>query len=161
MVSNQNAYPTRLQIADDLLQVEHGYGINPGKRLVQQNESRTYAQGARDFHTAPFATGQSISTVEPNMLKPQLVDQPLHAFPALMPGNRLCFQHRQDVLFDRQLAKYRSFLGEIADAVLTCPQVHGNVRDIGFVVQDATSIRGDQANDGVERSRLAGAVRSK
>src|SRR5205814_2968979 len=83
MVGNQYPYPTRLQIADDLLQVEHGNGINPGKRLVQQNESRIYAQGTCDFHTPAFATGQCIAAVEPNMLKPQLIDQPLHAFPAL------------------------------------------------------------------------------
>src|ERR1035437_5563924 len=46
---------------------------------------------------------QRIPPILPYMLQPELVNQLLRLFPALMPGNRLHFQHGQDVFLDRQL----------------------------------------------------------
>ncbi len=78
-----------------------------------------------------------------------------------MPGNGLRLQHREDVFLRGQLAKYRRFLGEITDAVLARPHIHGHVCNIFIVDQHPACIRGYQANNGVEGGCLAGAVRSK
>src|SRR5271167_724325 len=78
-----------------------------------------------------------------------------------MPGDGLRFENRQDVLLDRELAKHRSLLREVADAVLPCPQIHRDVSNVVVVDQDSTRVRGDEANDGVEGCSLAGTVRSK
>src|SRR4029077_8372882 len=149
------------QTADDLLQIEHGNGIDPGKRFVQQNECGIDAQAAGDLHAPALSPGKSISAILADVLQAKLVDKLLPLLAALVPGNRLRFQHREDVFLYRELAKDRSFLREIADAILTRPEIHGNVGDVLTVIQNAASIRGDQANNGVESSSLASAVRSK
>src|SRR5881397_1226649 len=80
---------------------------------------------------------------------------------ALVPGDRLRFQHREDVLLDSKLAKHRCFLGEITDSVLACPQIHGYVCYIFVVYEHAACIGGDQTHNRVESSSFASAVRSK
>src|ERR1700687_1679809 len=78
-----------------------------------------------------------------------------------MPGDGLRLENRQDVLLDRELTKYRSFLREIADAVLARPQIHRDVGNVVVVDQDSTGVRGDEAHDRVEGRSLTGSVRSK
>ena len=94
------------------------------------------------------------------MLEAKLVDEFFHLLAALVPGNRLRFQHREDVFLYCELAKDRSFLREIADAILARPQIHGNVSDVLTAVQHAASVRGNQTYNGVKSSSLAGPVRS-
>jgi hypothetical protein len=95
------------------------------------------------------------------VLQAKFIDKLFHLLAALVPRHRLRLQHREDVLLNREFAKNRSFLREIADAILARPEVHGNVSDVLTVVQHAASIRGDQANNGVESSRLACTVGAK
>src|SRR5215468_8594492 len=95
------------------------------------------------------------------MLKPQLVDQLLHRLPALMPGDRLGFQHGENVLLDRELPENRRLLGEIADPELPRPFVHGHVGDVVLIHEDSACVGGYQADDRIKRCRLAGAVRPK
>src|SRR3989454_12399768 len=95
------------------------------------------------------------------MLQSQLIDQLLHLLSALVPGDRLRFQHREDVLLDSKLAKHRCFLGEITDSVLACPQIHGHICYIFVVDEHSACIGGDQTHNRVESSSFASAVRSK
>src|SRR5262249_17778205 len=95
------------------------------------------------------------------MLATHLINQLFHSFPALMPIDGLSFEDSEDVLLHWQFPKHRSFLREIADAVLARPQIHGHVRYVFVVVQHLPSVGGYQANNGVERGGLASAVRSK
>src|SRR5438046_2145239 len=74
------------------------------------------------------------------MLQSQLIDQLLHLLSALVPGDRLRFQHREDVLLDSKLAKHRCFLGEITDSVLACPQIHGHICYIFIDDEDITDV---------------------
>src|SRR5262249_56719630 len=95
--------------ADDPLQIKHSDGIDPGKRFVEQNECGIDAQAARNLHAPALSPGESISAVQTDVLQTKLVDEFFHLLAALMPRNRLSFQHRVDVFLDRPLAKCRRF----------------------------------------------------
>ena len=161
MVRDQDPDPTGSQIGNDLLQIQNCNRVNTRERLIQQNERGIDAERPRDFHPPPLPARQRIPTILPYMLQPELVNQLLRLFPALMPGNRLHFQHGQDVFLDRQLPKHRCFLREIADAILASPYVHGNAGDIFVVVQHPACIGRNQAHDGIECSGFSGAIRSQ
>ena len=66
----------------------------------------------------------------------------------------LHFEHGEDVFLHRQLAEDRRLLGQIADAVLPGPHVHGNAGDIFAVGEDVAGIRSDQADNHVEAGGL-------
>src|SRR6185437_4640796 len=134
---------------------------NAGEWFIQQNKLGIDAQSAGNLHAPPLSPGKRISTILANMLQTQLVNQLLHRLPPGMPGDRLGLQNRQNVFFHSQLAEYRSLLGKVADAILTRPQVHGHVRDILLVHQDAARVGGDQADNAVESRGLASTVMSK
>jgi len=76
-------------------------------------------------------------------------------------GDGLGFQDREDVFLDRKLAENRSFLREVTDSVLACPQIHGHVRNLFLVDEYPAGVGGDQTYDGVKCGGLASAVRSK
>src|SRR5690349_11792785 len=78
-----------------------------------------------------------------------------------MPGDRLGFQHGENVLLDSELSENRRLLGEIADPELPCPLVHGHVGDLVLIYEDPACIRGYQAYDRVKSGGLTGAVRAK
>ena len=52
-------------------------------------------------------------------------------------------------------------MGEIADPELPRPFIHGHVRDLVLVYEDSASVGGNQADDRIKRSGLAGTVRPK
>ena len=78
-----------------------------------------------------------------------------------MPGDRLGFQHGENVLLDRELSENRRLLGEIADPELPCPFVHGHVGDLVLVYENPARIRGYQADDRIKSCGLTGAIRAK
>src|SRR6516164_8300860 len=57
VVCDQHTDLLGFQVVNDFLNLEHGYRIDSGKRLVQQNEFGRYHQRSRDFHAASFPTG--------------------------------------------------------------------------------------------------------
>ena len=102
-----------------------------------------------------------MSHVLADVLQAELIDQFLHFFASLVPRDGLGFQNREDVLFYGQLPKYRSFLRQVADAILTRSQVHGDISDVFGIDENAARIWRDQTDDAVKGCGLAGAVRSK
>src|SRR5207245_4229985 len=114
-----------------------------------------------DLHTSSVTAEQCIPPVQTNVFQPKLVNQLLHRLPALVPGDRLGFQHGENVLLDRELSENRRLLGEIADPQLPRPFVHGHVGDLVLVYEDPASIRGYQADDRIKSGGLPGAVRAK
>ncbi len=77
MVGNQHADALRLQIENDLLQVEHGNRIDARKRLVQQDDALRNAQRARNLHPSPLAPAQRITAALADVRQPKLVNQAL------------------------------------------------------------------------------------
>ena len=95
------------------------------------------------------------------MSQVQLLNQLLRPRAARLPAQLLCLQHGENVLLDRQLAKDRGLLRQVADAEAPGPQIHGHARDIFIVDQHPSGIRRNQANDDVKTCSLPGAVGAK
>ncbi len=75
-----------------------------------------------------------------------------------MPRNRLRFQHRQDVVFDRQLAEDRRLLRQVADPEVPRPKVHRNIGDILVVDDYPAGVGGNEADNDVKAGGFSGAV---
>src|SRR5208283_712478 len=136
-------------------------GINSGKGLIQQNEIRRDAQAACDLHPAPLAPRKRITPVLPNHSETQLLDQSLHSLAALVPRNILGFEHSQDVVLDRQLAKDRRLLRQVTDSVVPRPQIHRDISDVLVIDQDSPGIGLDQSDDDIKAGGFTGAVRAE
>jgi hypothetical protein len=161
VVRNQHPYTGCPHVADYFLQIENRDRVNSRKRLIQQNELGLNAQRPRNLNPSSFATGQCITPIQANMLQPELINQLLHGLAPLVPGDRLGFQHGENVLLNRELSENRRLLGEIADPKLPRPFVHGDVGDLFLIYEDSARVGGYQADDRVKGRGLAGAVRSK
>ena len=58
MISDEDADSAFLEETDDFLDVEHGNRVDPGERLVEQDEARAGRQSARYFHPPALAARQ-------------------------------------------------------------------------------------------------------
>src|SRR3954466_15067352 len=58
VVGDQNADAAGGEVADELLNVDHGFRIDTGERLVQQHVVRSRGQRAGDLDAAAFAAGE-------------------------------------------------------------------------------------------------------
>src|ERR1700733_12509370 len=85
VVGDQHADAAGPQATDNFLQVENGDGIDAGKRFVEEDEGWIDAQTAGDFHAPPFAAGQRVATILPNVLQAKFIDKFFHLLAALMP----------------------------------------------------------------------------
>jgi hypothetical protein len=159
VVRDQHPDPGGFHVANYFLQVENRDGINSRKRLIQQDELGLDAQCSRDLNPSSLTTRKGISAVQANVLKSQLINQLFHGLAALVPGDRLGFQHGENILLNRELSENRGLLGEITDPELPCPLVHGHVRNLFLVYEDSARVGGYQADDRVESGRFTGAIR--
>ena len=67
MVRDENAYIALLEVFDDALNIENGYGVDTGEGFVQQDESGVGRQGSRYLHASSFAAGQADANAIPDM----------------------------------------------------------------------------------------------
>ena len=75
MIGNEHADALVGQVLDYSLNIGDGEGVDAGKRLVQQDESRIRRQGAGDFHPAPFAAREAQPQAVAYMADVQLPQQ--------------------------------------------------------------------------------------
>src|SRR3974390_3042884 len=75
-----------------------------------------------------------------------------------MPGNGLGFQHGQNVVFHSQLAEDGRLLRQVANAKVSCPQVHGNIGNVLIVDYHPAGVSGNEADDDVETGGFAGSI---
>src|SRR6185312_397136 len=94
------------------------------------------------------------------MSQPQLINQLVTFSPPFLPGNSLNFKDGHDVFFHRQLAKNRWFLRQVADSVVSRPQVHGNVSNIFPINQNAATVRWHQAYRHIKTGGFTGSIGS-
>src|SRR5262249_16275906 len=118
VVGNQDADATAFQIEDYLLQIENGNRVDTRKWFLDQHDLWCNAERACDLTSASLTTRKRVSHIVANVAKPQLVDQLVTLATALLPRDRLHFQHGHNVLFHRELAKNRGFLGQVADSIV-------------------------------------------
>ena len=78
------------------------------------------------------ATRQLVAQVFAHLLQTKFGNEALQLLALVLLGRGGHLEHTADVVLDRQLAEYRSLLGQIADADL-CPLVDGIVGDVEIV----------------------------
>jgi hypothetical protein len=67
---------------------------------IQQQEARLHHQRARDFHTAALPARKRVSLIVADGVQTQLVDEPVHALPALAPAHAQRLQDGHQVVFN-------------------------------------------------------------
>ena len=60
MIGDQHADSGAAKIADNLLKILHGQRVDPGKRLVEQNERGLQGQRAGDFQPAALSARERV-----------------------------------------------------------------------------------------------------
>jgi len=85
----------------------------------------------------------------------QLIEQLFRSGAPDLKRNRLHFEHGENVLFHRQLAKNRWLLGQIANAILPRPEIHGYPRNIDVVYKNLSRIGSDKTDNHVKAGGLA------
>src|SRR4051812_46866878 len=73
VIGDQHADAARLQVENDLLQIEHRDGIDTAEGLVEQDEVRLDAEAAGDLHPAALTTGNRMSAILADVVQPKLV----------------------------------------------------------------------------------------
>src|SRR5699024_8546655 len=156
-ICNQDANVTRLELANNSFDFAYRDRVDPGKGFVQQNKGRLGGQRPGDFDTAAFTTRKTHAQIVADMRDMKVFEQLFEpGLAALTIQVLACFQNCHDVVGDRQLAKNRGFLGQVADAGAG-PFVHGAARKVQVVDADVAGISLDQPHDHVEGGRLASA----
>ncbi len=158
MVGDEHANPAILEAGDNLLNVVHRDRIDAGEGLVEHHELRLRHECPRNLETAAFAARERVCLGFPQVLDAEFVEQPFQPRLALVPGDGQRLKNREQILLDRKLAEDGRLLREIADAA-ACALVHRLAGDILVVEQDATGSGRNEADDHIERRRLARAVR--
>ena len=152
--------PRLVRWRDQILDVADRDRIDAGERFVEQHVIRPRRQRARDLDAAPLAAGQRDRRRLAQARDVELVEQASSSASRFFLLGLDHFEHRADVLLDRQAAEDRGFLRQIADAEPGA-LVHRQLGDVVAVELDGAVIRLDQAGDHVEHGGLAGAVRTE
>jgi hypothetical protein len=148
-------------VLDYALDIGNGEGIDPGKRFIQEHETRIRRQGPCNLHTPPLTAGEAHAEAIPHVVDMQLSQElfePLGPRGASQLGAG--FQNGHDIVCDRELAKYRGLLRQVAQAQLSAA-VHGQAGDVTVIQEYFALLTARQADHHVEGRGLTGAVGAK
>jgi hypothetical protein len=112
---------------------------------------------SRNLQPAALSAGERVSLAGPHGFEAHLRQELLQPVALLFRGQRKRFEHREQILFAGQLAKYRGFLRKVTDSTAG-PQVHGEVSDFVVVQEYAAGIGPGETYEDIKRCRLARAV---
>src|SRR5690606_15205143 len=112
MVRDEYANPPLGQVANQLLNVSHGDGVDAGKWLVEEHVRGAAGKGAGDFTTAPLTARQGNRRRLPQPGDVELCQQAVEPFLALLPVRLDELEHGHDILLDGQTPEDRGFLGK-------------------------------------------------
>ena len=169
VVCDNNADIAVFQLCDDVLDILHGNGVNPGKGLIQEYEFGIYGKGAGYLAAAALTTGKLDAAGLTYLGEVEFIYEPFHALYPLGLCHSLCgtgdLHYGHDIVLYGHLAEHGCFLGKVADTALG-PLVHGeggDVRDVTFVVLevDISAVRLHLAGDHIETGGLTGTVRAQ
>ena len=163
VVGDQDANAARLQKTDDALNLNDGDRVDAGKGFVQQNKAGLGGQGAGDLDAAALAARQCRRRRVTQMLDAQFMQQAVGALLDVLLAERLAcgialqLEHGAHVFFNREFAKYRGLLRQVAQAEPGAA-VNWHALDRLAVDADLPGVGAHQADDHVKRSGFAGAV---
>ena len=86
----------------------HGQGVDAGKGFVQENEFRVLDEGAGNFQSAAFSTGQVGRQLTLKTGDPQFVQKPVRRALLLFPRKSGIFKNQLQVLAHGEFSKDRA-----------------------------------------------------
>ena len=140
--------------------VADGDRVDAGERLVEQDEMGLGGERAGDLAAPALAARERHRRGAAQMGDRKLGQQRRQHLLAQIRRRLHNLEDRADVLLDREAAKDRRFLRQIADAEAGAP-VHRQIGDVTPVEHDHAGIGRDQPGDDVKARRLAGPVRAE
>ena len=151
--------PSRRELPDDLLQVEDRDRVDPGERLVEEEETRRERQRAGDLEAPPLAAGERVGDRVREVRELEPVEELVRPLEPLVPAiagsvSRIATRFSRAVIF----RKTDGSCGQVADAPPGASE-HRQLRDLLAVEEDVPRVGLDEADDDRERRRLPGAVR--
>jgi hypothetical protein len=114
VIGDQDTDAVALEVQNYLANIVDREGVDPGERLIQQDESRLRRQAAGDLDAAPLTARQRIPPNATYVSHAELYEQFLEPVESLASGHLSGFEHCQYVLLGCKLSKYRRFLRKIA-----------------------------------------------
>src|SRR5712691_2373102 len=157
MIGDQDADATILEVRYEVADVADRNRIDPGERLIEQDEVRLGRQRPGDLATPPLAARQRHRRSAPQMADRELGQERVeHRLPGFGFGLG-DLENGADVLLDGEATEDRRFLRQIADAEAR-PAIHRQIGDVLAVELDRPGVGGNEADDDVEAGGLAGAV---
>ncbi len=163
MVGHQHPDTALLQEPYDALNLEYCDRIDAGKGFVEQDETRTRRQCARNLNPPALAARQRQRSVGPQMRNLQVGQQPIQPLRDLRLAQRplvfidLQLEHRANVFLGRQLAENRRFLRQIRQPHSSAP-MNRQMRDRLTIQCNLAIVERQQADHHVEARGLACAV---
>src|ERR1700678_1045755 len=103
VIGDEDSDSARFQVKDDLLQVEHGNGIDAAEGLIEQEKAGLDAQAAGDLDAAALTARKRVALGRANVAQVQLLNEALGANVAFRIRNGLSFEHAHDVVLDGKL----------------------------------------------------------
>src|SRR5262245_46201204 len=97
VVSDEHTNLLGFQMINDFLNLQHRNWIDPGKRLIQQNEFRRNDQRPRNLQSTPLAAGQGICDAFSNVADAEFLEQSLHPIASIFSRKRECFEYGHNV----------------------------------------------------------------
>src|SRR5690606_5672740 len=110
VVGDQHAETPPLQIRDLPLDLRDVDRIDAGEGLVEEDEGGPGDERARDLAAAPLSAREGLALRIRDLLQSELLEELLAPREPLLLGERQPFEHREEVLAHRQLAKDRGLL---------------------------------------------------
>ena len=115
MFGDEDANATIAQMIDDFLDVDDGKRVYSRKGFVEEHEPGFTGQGACNFHASAFAAGQADGGLAAQVGDAEFLQQFFYAQLRLAAGEIVAqFQDGAKIVRDRQFAKDRRLLGQIA-----------------------------------------------
>src|ERR1051325_8962845 len=121
---------------------------------------RLGGKSPRDFSAPPLAALKRIAARVAHVRDAKLFEQFFETFELFATTKTGSFEHGENVLGRRHLAKHGRFLRQVTDAE-TRAQIHRQLREILIAEQDVATVRTFESDDHVKGRSLAGAVRAE
>ena len=157
VVRDEDANVPAAQFFYDALNVFHRDGIDPCKRLVEQDKLGVGCQRPCDFRSTTLTATQHVTIRLAHLFQAELPNEFFEPFLLLGFGKGLQFQDGHDVVLHREFPEHRCLLREVANAH-SPPLVHGQVGDFMAVDKHLAFIGLHQADYRIKAGGFAGTV---
>src|SRR5271165_2117874 len=160
VIGDQHADAASLKVANEVLDVADGNGINPGERLVKQHEGWLSGERARNLTSAPLPSRKRDrrSLAQPGNV--ELFEKGFEHRLTRPAIGLVHLEHGANVVLDIQAAEDRRLLRKITDPE-PGPLEHWQPRNVVTIEFDRSLVRPDEARNHIKDGGLASPVRAQ